>query len=366
MHNPGVYTRLRDKISVAPSGAPRGERFLEILEILFTPEEAELALAIPFMPASLPDIAKASGMEEAVAERLLANMANKGVVYAFELKGNLMYLLFNIETIYNYPIKYKHPDVDQQRLRALWKEYLEESPFPERSSTEEGKYIPMGRVLLLQEDIPIQSGALPQDEVFRYIDEAKYICVGDCSCRSIMGACDSPIETCMGVGYAAKYLVERGLSRPIDKEEAKSIVRKAHEAGLVSIPNNAKENIGIICHCCKCCCAQLRVATRFGRYDLRPVGSFVAEVDGESCISCGLCIDVCPMGAISIDEIAFPDPEKCIGCGLCVSSCPEGSLSLAKRKPSPEVPENIVDYTMKAVKAQGTEQEFVRELKAGE
>lgn len=361
MEGQGVYARLRDKLSAAPSGAPEGERFLEILEILFTPEEAELALAVPFMPASLSAIAKAASTEESRAEELLANMANKGIVYAFNLKGKPMYLLFSFETIYNYPIKYKHPDMDQERLRFLWKEYLEEG-----WDRKPGTFVIPGRILPVQENIPVENEVLPYDAVNRYIDEAKYISVGDCSCRRIMGRCDSPIETCIGLGYAAKFLVEQGLSRPIDKEEAKSIIRKAHEAGLVSIPNNAKNNIGIICHCCRCCCGQLRAATMFGRYDLRPVGSFAAEVNGETCTSCGSCVDVCPVGAISIEETAFPDPEKCLGCGLCVSSCPEESLRLSRREPPPEVPENVVDYTMKAVKAQGTEEEFLRELEAKE
>jgi H+/Na+-translocating ferredoxin:NAD+ oxidoreductase subunit B len=353
-----IYRKLRDKLSAAPSGVPPGDRFLEILETLFNPKEAELALVIPFMPASLSEIAAASRIEKARVERLLMKMADKGVVYAFDHKGETKYLLFSFETIYNYPIKYRSSDIDQTKLRSLWKEY-----FAEGWDRAPGTYVIPGRVLPVQENLSAESAALPYDIVYKYIDEARYISVGECSCRSIVGNCDSPIETCMGLGYAAKFLVERKLSRPIDKEEARSIVNKAHEAGLVSISNNAKDNIGIICHCCRCCCGQLMVATKFGRYDLRPVGSFVARVDKDSCTSCELCVDRCPMGAISIDDTAVPDPDKCIGCGLCISSCPEESLSLSVRKPSPEVPDDVIDYAMKAVRAQGTEEEFLRELK---
>jgi electron transport complex protein RnfB len=358
MDNREIYRKLRDKLSAAPSGVPQGDRFIKILKILFTVEEAELALIIPFMPASLSDIAKVSRIEKTKVEKLLMNMANKGIVYTFDQKGETMFLLFSFETIYNYPIKYRSSDVDQIRLRSLWKEYFEEG-----WDRTPGTYILPGRVLPVQENLSMGSEVLAYDIVYKYIDEAKYLSVGDCSCRSIVGGCNSPLETCIGLGYAAKFLVERKLSRPIDKKEARSIVKRAHDAGLVSISNNAKDNIGIICHCCRCCCGQLRVATKFDRYDLRPVGSFIAQADRDRCTACGLCIDVCPMGAIVIDETAFPDPEKCIGCGLCISSCPEESLYLSIRKSPPEVPDNVIDYAMKAVKAQGTEEEFVRELK---
>lgn len=51
------------------------------------------------------------------------------------------------------------------------------------------------------------------------------------------------------------------------------------------------------------------------------------EVDEAICTGCGLCISVCPTGAIA-EDCHTVDPTKCIKCCACVKSCPEGARSL--------------------------------------
>lgn len=54
----------------------------------------------------------------------------------------------------------------------------------------------------------------------------------------------------------------------------------------------------------------------------------IASVESEMCVGCGTCQDVCPAGAISVNETARVDPKRCIGCGCCVEQCPRGALAL--------------------------------------
>jgi len=56
--------------------------------------------------------------------------------------------------------------------------------------------------------------------------------------------------------------------------------------------------------------------------------AYIAFVDSYKCVGCGTCQEVCPAGAISVDEIARVDPKRCIGCGRCVDQCPQGALAL--------------------------------------
>ncbi len=58
-----------------------------------------------------------------------------------------------------------------------------------------------------------------------------------------------------------------------------------------------------------------------------------------SCRDCGVCLTICPQGAIAKKEEGendlemVVDAEKCIGCGFCVGACPCGIWSLVENDP---------------------------------
>lgn len=70
-------------------------------------------------------------------------------------------------------------------------------------------------------------------------------------------------------------------------------------------------------------------------FALAGVASMAAQlfkVDPAGCTNCGLCLEVCPVEAISVVEVdgnsvAAIDPELCTGCGLCKETCPVEAIS---------------------------------------
>lgn len=57
--------------------------------------------------------------------------------------------------------------------------------------------------------------------------------------------------------------------------------------------------------------------------------SKVAEIDRDSCNSCGLCRELCRFAAIYEDYIV--DPVSCEGCGFCFYACPHDAVRMEER-----------------------------------
>jgi len=81
---------------------------------------------------------------------------------------------------------------------------------------------------------------------------------------------------------------------------------------------------------------EIREKTGWDIPDAIQPSSFVPLAD-EHCIFCGVCVDICPYRAMSLDtknKRAKADPEQCVGCGACAIGCPENALRLIQYEPS--------------------------------
>lgn len=114
----------------------------------------------------------------------------------------------------------------------------------------------------------------------------------------------------------------------LECERACSMVHfRTREGGDKSAIRIIKENDGSyrmnVCDQCGLC------------IDMCPVGAIyrrengVVWLDRKVCIGCQACVGFCPIGGMRRSSIRI-EPFKCISCGSCVRACPEDALELVE------------------------------------
>ena len=108
-------------------------------------------------------------------------------------------------------------------------------------------------------------------------------------------------------------------------------IKEMDESGLVHAGANSK-HLSNICNCCPCCCVSMKGMTHFGQDKQKFMNAlFESIIDEELCISCGNCVEKCPVKAIDMEDIAIVNRDLCLGCGLFASVCSEGAINLKPR-----------------------------------
>ncbi len=68
------------------------------------------------------------------------------------------------------------------------------------------------------------------------------------------------------------------------------------------------------------------------------------------CRGCGNCVEVCPAGALSLEEEKVRlDQETCIGCGECMTVCLQGAIEFDWTTDIPPFVERLVEYACGAM-----------------
>jgi Na+-translocating ferredoxin:NAD+ oxidoreductase subunit B len=340
----GVYRALQEFLDGFPLGFPATASGVEIkiLQRLFTPGEAEIAVLLSPLPEETERIAERCGRDPRELEAELDAMSRKGLVFRSRRKGKTLYNAapFMIG-LYEYSV-----GVIDEELASLYREYYEAAYMEEMAASG----VPGFRVFPIGESVHADMVLYPFLNLVEEVRAARVIAVADCICRKEArltgGGCDHPLETCLSFGVAAEYYIENGIGREISADEAIRILEEADKSGLVHAGVNTT-HLSNICNCCPCCCASMKGIMQRGldkRYFMNAL--FEALVDAEACTACGECLERCPVGAIALDETASVDRGKCLGCGLCAGTCPSGAISMSLREDREEPYDRVLNMGM--------------------
>lgn len=346
-----VYKQLARYLDDLPAGYPPSESGveIEILQTLFTDQEAELALHLTLLHEEARVVAYRAGLGMAETSEMLETMVAKGLISGSYPAGKPPRY-----AISQYVIGFHEGQVD--RLSDV---YLRQFQRYEADLFEKGpwKKVPQLRTIPINTAIVVTTGVMPYESAETILRSKTQFAVRNCICRQEKQmdgeGCERPLESCLAFDDAALNTVATGKGRMISLEEALEKMDAARKAGLVLQPSNSQNPIAM-CTCCSCCCGILRNIKKQPKPAEWVANAFVASYDTETCIGCGKCAAVCPMAAVTLGEAIAFNPDRCIGCGLCAGVCPTQAVVMVRKTvKQPAIPKNTLMTYLRLAKARG-------------
>jgi ferredoxin len=366
-----IYESLGDKIDNLTVRTPRTKAFHSLLRQLYSPEEADLIVGMPFTLSKLDRIAKVTGRDQSDLEPLLDRLCDKGLVVDLDLGGAYHYMPapFVIGIFEFTMMRLKDADENIGEFAKLFSDYLEEGQFYAANYGDRQR-VSIARALPHLAHLGDHVEILDYEKVDRIIDDADDFSLSNCSCRHKKHhaghpVCKVPLETCTSFGKAADYLVRHGMGRKISRAEMQDVAQRSKELKLVFSVDNVRNKPTFLCHCCGCCCGILAGINEHGYPNAIVSSTLVPVVGMEDCNGCQKCARACHISAISLN----PQPKKaqgkrmfmpeidesaCIGCGVCSLVCKPEAIKMRKRKQHVIHPETTFERVILQCLERGT------------
>ncbi|MBY9021143.1 MAG: 4Fe-4S binding protein [Candidatus Lokiarchaeota archaeon] len=321
---------------------------IELLKLIMTTEQAEFVTAFKKPSLNIDQLKDKTNLNEEALIPILNGLMDKGVVVGTlsRRSGVMVYrLLGPFPGLFEYQFMRGETGEKQKKIAQTFDKIFKKLSIDAQKNydtlVEQYKKLPpITRVVPVEEEIenvPVDK-ILPHEEASRIVNKYDDIALVHCYCRHEKDLLDHSCNVtderlnCFLLGKSAQFAIKHNFGKSISKKDAISVINKASDEGLVHkafhVHLNTELEEEAICNCCKCCCGIFSLFWK-GISPYHCYTSYLAEIEEDSCIGCGTCVEKCPMEAIElVENIAVIDSSRCIGCGICVHHCPEKAMKL--------------------------------------
>jgi ferredoxin len=349
-----VYVKLAERMNKFEGRYPIVDAYLNVLKVMCTEEEADIASRFPEGAYTLADLADFYKKDKSAMQTLLDEMTYKGLLFtAPNEAGEKTYTLTPIvpgAMEYYILRRLDKPDEIKAYLALYGQMHVESKAYLDKLALEDPEKAkaflpskPIFRTLTVGQALPDKKQVYPYEDILAMIDKQTSFAAMLCTCKegigpNTTGPCKVegvPRYHCLQFGKTADFAVEQkiGDAKRISKQECLEILKACNKAGLVQNVNNFIDDLQFICNCCSCCCGIVQAAKAVGpvQSGIVDATNFFPVVDEGMCTGCGECTEKCPVEAVRLkNDVAVFNRDMCLGCGFCATVCPVGAISLTR------------------------------------